>query len=207
MITPRTLLLCLHGAGLVLGMGAAVFLDAWLLRRLRAGQSLGRGDAEVLRVGSHLVVAGLALLWVSGLGFLALAWTSMGEALPEAWRTDPALLGNPKLHAKLAVVVLLSVNGAVLHRHILPHLGTGMGGGPIGGPLGGLPRRQRALALACGAVSGSGWLYAYLLGMVRELNHVVPAEALLGAYLALLLLALAAALLLHAPVRSDFARG
>ena len=203
MVTPRTLLLCMHVAGLVLGMGAAVFLDAWLMRRFRAGQPLGRADAEVLALGSRLVAAGLALLWVSGLGFLALAWASAGETLPATWRTDPALFGNPKLHAKLAVVLLLSVNGAVLHRHVLPHLGTGMGSGPLGG----LPRRKRTLALACGAVSGSGWLYAFLLGAVRELNHVVPAPALFGAYAALLLLALAIALLLHAPVRNGFARG
>lgn len=179
MIEPRTALLILHAIGFALGLGVAIFLDVHMLRALKGQRRVDETDLALLRTGSMLVAAGLALLWLSGLG---LTWL--------AWERNPAFLGNPKLHAKLAIVLALTLNGVVLHRVARPHVAAQLGRGLFEGHG---PKRQ-ALLLACGAVSIVSWGAAFLLGMVRELNFTTPAGTILGAYAMALLAALALAL-------------
>jgi hypothetical protein len=177
MLEPRTALLILHAMGFALGLGVAIFLDVHLMRALRGQRRVDASDLALLRTGSTLVAAGLALLWLSGAG---LTWL--------AWERDPAFLGNPKLHAKLAIVLALTLNGVLLHHFVRPHVEAQVDRGLFEGHG---PGRQ-AMLLACGAVSVVSWTMSFLLGMVRELNFVVPAATILGAYA----LALAAAMAL-----------
>lgn len=177
----RSGLRLVHVIGLVAGMGAALILDLFLVSRLY-WRPIDRHTAELLRFGSRIVAVGLALLWMSGIGFLIYyaVWT------PEA-------LDNPKLVAKVSAVFILTVNGLVLHRIVLPLVDQ-----RIGKPLlAGLPLRAAILPLSAGAISGSGWAFCCMLGIVRELNGVGPPWLLVAAYLLVALLAIVCAAGLH----------
>jgi hypothetical protein len=176
-LSIKTILLTVHVSGLLVGMGTALFLDLHLFRFLR-GRLIRDADVDVIHLGSCVVALGLGLLWISGIGFVTLAWT-----------TDPAVLQNPKLHSKLLAVSVLTINGILLHLLVLPRFAAN-----LHRPLfAGLSVHERIAVVASGAVSGASWLYAFLLGMIRELNFAAPVQTFLWAYCALLLGALVAA--------------
>jgi len=172
MLDPKTCLLTLHVAGLILGLGTALFLDLHLLRaRNRPWQTV---DSELLDTGATLVAFGMLVLWVTGLGLVWLAWAK-----------DPAALDNPKLQAKMLVVLALTVNGWVLHRRVLPALRDQIGRRLLTG----LAPAELRLALICGAISTASWATAFLFGMIREFNWAAPLSVFLAGWLALVSLA------------------
>ena len=165
-VESRTALLLLHLAGLVVGLGAALLMEIRLLPHLRA-RPLERRDLAWLETGGTCVKVGLGLLWLSGAALVALGWMN-----------NPDILLNPKLHAKLVIVVLLSVNGVVLHQLVLPYL-RGRVGQTI---LSGASRAQLAGLMGSAALSAVSWQAAAFLGMARELNFTVAAGDILGFY-------------------------
>ncbi|RYB04096.1 hypothetical protein [Lichenibacterium ramalinae] len=170
-IEVRTLLVGLHLLGLSFGLGGATMLDFWVLRWMRWGY-LPDNVVRTFAFVGKVVSAGLALLWLSGLGFLVL------YAL-----YDPAKLGNPKILAKLAIVAALTVNGVVVHRLVLPYVARA-----CGLPLfDGFHRRRRMLYVLSGALSGVSWYSAFALGLLHEFNGRVAASALLALWLTLVL--------------------
>ena len=170
-IEVRTLLVGLHLLGLSFGLGGATMLDFWVLRWMRWGY-LPDNVVRTFAFVGKVVSAGLALLWLSGLGFLVL------YAL-----YDPAKLGNPKILAKLAIVAALTVNGVVVHRLVLPYVARA-----CCLPLfDGFHRRRRMLYVLSGALSGVSWYSAFALGLLHEFNGRVAASALLALWLTLVL--------------------
>src|SRR5262249_7908232 len=109
-MSSNTPLLVLHLLGFAFGVGASTVLDLRLLRLLR-GQPVNAHDLELAAVLSVFVRIGLVALWVSGMGFLL-----------RACFLAPELLDNPKLHAKLAIVVVLTLNGILIELVALPLL-------------------------------------------------------------------------------------
>lgn len=176
MLDLKTCVLTLHVAGLVLGLGTAVFLDLHLLRS--RARPLRPADAELLESGAALVSLGLLVLWITGLGLVALAWAR-----------DPAALGNPKLHAKLLIVLALTLNGVLLHQRVLPLIRRQLGRHLFAG----MTRGELRLALGCGAISTGSWGTAFLLGMVREFNGAAPVATFLAAWVGSIVLAWVAA--------------
>ncbi|MGB7286661.1 MAG: hypothetical protein WBC71_07010, partial [Salaquimonas sp.] len=100
----HTILLILHVAGLVAGLGGTLFLDLYLLRYLYH-RPLTLHVFELLEFGGKIVSMGLVTLWISGIGFLFYYWAQV-----------PENLSNPKIWAKLSVVCILSLNGLAIHR-------------------------------------------------------------------------------------------
>src|SRR5882757_5072437 len=98
-MSSQTFLLALHLIGLAFGIGASTILDLRMLRLLY-GRPVSEQDLAFAGVLSTFVRVGLVLLLISGLGLLLLLWLS-----------DPALLANPKLHAKLTIVAMLTQIG------------------------------------------------------------------------------------------------
>ncbi len=162
----RTALLLAHLAGLVVGLGAALLMEIRLLPHLKA-RPLERRDLAWLETGGTCVKVGLALLWLSGAGLVALGWLK-----------NPDILLNPKLHAKLVIVVLLTANGWVLHQLVLPYLRSRVGHTILGGA----SRAQLAGLMGSAALSLVSWQAAAYLGMARELNFTVAAADILGFY-------------------------
>lgn len=166
---PKTPLLVLHLFGVVLGLGAATVLDVLLLRSLR--EPLDAATIRAFETVSKLVAFGIGLLWLSGLGFLTLYQAA-----------NPALLLNPKLWAKIAIVVILTANGVVLHARVLPVLRRQIGRRVFEG----LPSGARTVLATARAISAVSWYVPFLLGVVREFNFAAPIGVFLGAYLVLL---------------------
>lgn len=175
-----TLLVGIHLLGMCLGLGGATMLDLWILRWMRRG-SLPVEIGRTFHFISDAVTAGLCLLWLSGLGFLALYAME-----------SPEKLENPKLWAKVIVVIVLTINGIIIHAFVLPAALRDLSR-PL---LFGVSRSRAALFLASGAVSGVSWYTAFAFGIFRELNNTVRFTLLVIMWLTLVLAASLAAILL-----------
>ena len=163
-----TILVGLHLLGLCFGLGGATMLDFWILRWMRWG-GLPNEIARTFLFVSKVVSVGLALLWVSGLGFLAIY---AFEA--------PEKLSNPKLVAKVMVVAVLTLNGWLIHALVLPGVLR-----DVSRPMfDGVSRLRTGVFLISGAVSVVSWYTAFALGLMRELNGRVAAGLLLALWLA-----------------------
>jgi len=195
-ISVKTFLLMGHVLGLMMGFGVAIFLDIVLVRHLYA-QKITLQTCEIITLGSKLVGAGLALLWITGVGFLIL----YGYESPEK-------LANPKIWAKVPVVVVLTLNGFALHHYVLPQLKSNIGStlwqdNNMG---------QNVTGLVLGAVSFASWLFAFALGMTREFNFTYSSLTFLTGYFAMITLSLAGMIfsylivnsLQKQPVQHDF---
>ena len=180
-----TVLIGLHILGVCFGLGGATMLDFWILRWLRWGGLPGE-IARIFGYVSKVCTVGLGLLWLSGLGFLAL------YALDA-----PEKLDNPKLWAKVTVVVALTLNGLVIHRVVLPGILR-----DVSQPMfAGLTGLRAGIFLASGAVSGISWYTAFALGVMRELNGTVAYGLLVGLWLAAIAAAILGALVLWLVLR------
>lgn len=164
----------LHLVGLVLGLGSATLIDL-ITFRFFATSTVHEEHWKIVDFSSRVVIVGLAILWISGLGFLAYYD-----------RYSPASLGNPKVWAKIGIVGILSLNGVFIHRRVLPFLKARVGRSLFDG----VDSRERLMILASGAVSATSWLMPLVLGSIPQLNFVVPATAILMAYGLLLALAI-----------------
>ena len=169
----RTIFLLAHVAALAVGMGGALLLDGYLFGYLYR-RAVTEHVAELATLGGRAIAAALAVLWLSGFGFL------LQYALEH-----PEKLANPKLWVKVSIVAILTANGYLIHRIILTRVQT-----CIGRPLlAGLSLATAQPILMLGTISGVSWLTAFVLGMVRELNDVVEAPKILTVYVALLVAA------------------
>lgn len=162
-----TLLVGLHLVGLCFGLGGATMLDFWILRWMRWG-GLPPEIARIFLFVSKVCSVGLILLWLSGLGFLAVYAVE-----------SPEKFQNPKLWAKITVVVVLTLNGLLIHGAILPGILRDVGR-PM---LEGISGKRTGIFLVSGAVSGVSWYAAFTLGLMRELNNVVAYSTLIGLWL------------------------
>ncbi|GFM52594.1 hypothetical protein PSCICE_38610 [Pseudomonas cichorii] len=180
-----TVLVGLHLIGLCFGLGGATMLDYWILRWMRKG-SLPTEIKSTFTFISTVVAIGLGLLWLSGLGFLAL----YGLESPEK-------LGNPKLWAKVCIVAALTLNGMLIHVFVLPVVLRDMSQ-PI---LDGVSRSRIAIFLVSGALSAVSWYSAFALGIFRELNNSVSFSLLIVLWLSLTVAASLAAAVLWMQLR------
>ncbi|MFW8594542.1 hypothetical protein [Cribrihabitans neustonicus] len=164
-----------HFVGLAAGLGGATLLDLMLLR-FAVLRQVTPDTAAFAVFASKVIGAGLKLLWLTGAGFLIL------YALNE-----PAKLANPKVHAKLLIVAVLTLNGGVIHLVVLPFLQRQTGRSLFEGTTPWL----RCCFLASGAVSVVSWYMPVALGVFWQLNNSVPAVTILLAYLSLIAVLLA----------------
>ncbi|KQT59709.1 hypothetical protein ASG52_20195 [Methylobacterium sp. Leaf456] len=186
-----TLLVGLHLIGLCFGLGGATMLDFWILRWMRWG-GLPPEIARTFLFVSKVVSVGIALLWLSGLGFLAVYAV---EA--------PEKLSNPKILAKFVIVLVLTVNGLLIHALVLPSVLR-----DVSRPMfEGVSHLSTAVFLVSGAVSGVSWYAAFALGLMRELNGRVSAGLLLTLWLAAVAAAAVAAFAFWQSLLARSARG
>ena len=169
-------LLLAHLIGVAISVGSVLILDL-RLATLLLGRRINSFDVKLIELLTPLVRIGLALLWLSGLGFL----------LYYAFY-DPHLLANPKLHAKILIVVLLTINGIVVERSCLPAVMRNRGR-PF---FASLQLLERSGVIAVAAISAVSWYFVVALGVVKELNFAVGAASILKVYGLLLATAIAA---------------
>jgi hypothetical protein len=178
----KLIILFVHLLATCLALGTIMATDIRLLGRL--------AEARVRMAPPHpfvmrLISLALVVLCVTG---ACLVWLG--------WNADPTYLNNPKLHGKLLLVLLLSLNALVLHRITFP----------------GLARARRVarwkwrdfmrVAVPV-ALSNALWMYCAFLGIARPWNHTVTLEFVLTTGAAVFGLALAGVCALLAIAAQD----
>lgn len=162
----RTGLRVVHLGGLVLGVGSATLLDL-IIARFILMRGISPEHVYIIDFSSKIVTIGLALLWISGIGFLI-----------HYGFYEPAKLENPKVWAKIAIVGILSINGLLVHYFLLPRIREQVGKRLLEG----LSPFDCSLVLLAGTVSVISWYVPLILGAIPQLNFVVPAEVILSGY-------------------------
>lgn len=170
----KTLLVYGHLLATCIALGRVLLADhkLWLWRKT----PLGATQLAYLEETQKIVTLALLALWASGLLLVLQGYLDEGQRY----------LLNQKLWAKVAVVVVLSINGMLLHRIGFPQLQRGAFAALS------FPARSRLALL--GALSTSAWLFAAFLGVARPWNHVLPCLHVLAVFAALLALACGTAL-------------
>ena len=147
------LLVFAHLLAASMALGAIVAPDLRLLSKLAQDRTrIAPPNACVARI---VVVA---LLGLYGTG-AAIVWQGVLDR--------PGYLANPKLQAKLALVVLLTINAFVLHRLTFPRLARGRR----------VARWHASDWIAVGipvGVSNFLWMFVAFLGVARAWNDTVP---------------------------------
>ncbi|MEH6477851.1 MAG: hypothetical protein V7727_19325, partial [Sneathiella sp.] len=91
-----------HIVSLVLGVGGAIIADLFVVGLLR--KPLRKMELRLLENLEKVVFIGLLMLWVSGVGFFV-----------EYQFFTPEKLSNPKIMAKLSIVLIVTLNGLLFH--------------------------------------------------------------------------------------------
>lgn len=152
-----------HLIACCVAIGLVLTSDLAMVRQLYRGEA--PTDSRHLATLQTTVATALIALWISGAAVVLL------DASMKGWD----YFANPKLQAKIAIVVLLTLNGVVLHRRVLPWLHKA-------GSLLKLSFSQSLLAIFAGAVSGVSWFYAALLGVGKPLSWRYSLVELMAAY-------------------------
>ncbi len=161
----RMAVVYLHLIACCVAIGMVLTSDVAMVKKLLQVHADDRVDRKHLSELQTTVSRALVALWVTGVAIVSLDVSLKG------W----GYLENPKLQSKVAIVVLLTLNGVVLHKYVLPLLIKA-------GSLLRMAFSQRLLAIFAGAVSGVSWFYAALLGVGRPLNWKYSLVEILAAY-------------------------
>ncbi|RCL28488.1 hypothetical protein C6A77_06690 [Pseudomonas sp. AFG_SD02_1510_Pfu_092] len=184
----RLSVIYVHLLACCIAIGLVFASDAEMVRNLLKGQKEAGHDGQHMTRLQKSVANALIFLWITGAAVIGIDYLDKGMNY----------FANPKLQAKVIIVLLLTFNGMLLHRYVLPALLKA-------GNLLDLNFGVRMFALFSGALSGVSWLYAAMLGVGRPLAWKYSLTELLLAYPVLILLgfALMAALTQWARNRSQ----
>ncbi len=156
----QPLVLTLHILATVLGLGSATIGDLLFFRFLRDGR-ISSKEQEVLHLMKDTVLSALLGILVTGAA-LYLPNTETYNA------SAPFML-------KMTAVIVLSINGMLLHVIVAPHLLKINFHSERS-------HRLRRLAFALGAVSFVSWYTAFFTAMLKQFMKGLPLAALLLAY-------------------------
>ena len=165
---PNLLLVFAHLLAASMALGAIVATDLRLLSKLSQDRLRIAPPNEFV---ARIVMVALLMLYVTGGGIVWLG------ALDR-----PDYLTNPKLQAKVLLVVLLTLNAFVLHRLTFPRLARGRR----------VARWHAAdwiLVAVPVAASNFLWMFVAFLGIARPWNYAMPLRDILEIAAGLYLLA------------------
>ncbi|MCX2865765.1 hypothetical protein OOZ63_28485 [Paucibacter sp. PLA-PC-4] len=174
MLLKNALTFC-HLLAMAVAVGKMLDFDFRFLRSVHM-----RPSPQLLQdLGGTKTTMTLALiaLWFSGAALVYLGYAQ-----------NPEYLMNEKLWAKISTVIVLSVNGLLMHRFAFPILKQG-------GIFLDLPQARMLALTLFAAISSVSWLYASFLGIARSWNNTAPISYTMGIYATLVLGAGAAAML------------
>lgn len=154
----------IHLIACCVAIGLVISSDLKMVRELLAG-NFERQDPVHLDAMQSTITKSLVVLWLTG---ATLIWIDVSAK-------DFSYFQNPKIQAKIAMVILLTLNGFLLHAAVMPAIKKA-------GSLLRLNPGRRVLALFAGAVSAVSWFYAAMLGVGRPLAWKYSLVELLAAY-------------------------
>lgn len=153
----RIFLIILHIIGTVLGAGAATVTD-YLVFKFSKDLKIDKDEYQILHTISDIIWAGLLLLLITGLGFVALHMTNFGN-VRNFYSLD-------KIWAKITIVIILTLNGFFVHYYVLPTLKK-----RLGKTLATPSFIQKSFFIfSPGAISAVSWYSALILGAWRGLD-------------------------------------
>ncbi len=161
----RLAVLYMHLIACCVAVGLVLTSDLAMARQLLRGDDSAHCGSAHLESLQRTISLALLMLWLTGAAIILLDMSVKG------W----TYLLNPKLQAKVLIVSLLTLNGMLLHRAVMPALART-------GSLLGLEPGMRALTLFAGTVSAVSWFYAALLGVGRPLAWKYSLAELMVAY-------------------------
>lgn len=170
----RLSVIYVHLLACCIAIGLVFASDAEMVRNLLKGHKEAGQDSKHMTSLQKSVANALIFLWLTGAAVIGIDYLDKGMNY----------FANPKLQAKVIIVMLLTFNGMLLHRYVLPALLKA-------GNLLDLNFGVRMFALFSGALSGVSWLYAAMLGVGRPLAWKYSLTELLLAYPVLILLGFA----------------
>lgn len=154
-----------HLIACCVAIGLVLTSDFAMVKQLLEGSDSAHCKKEHLDTLKRTITLALQVLWVSGALIVML----------DSYVKGASYFLNPKLQAKVLIVSLLTVNGALLHSVIMPALVKA-------GTLLKLELGMRTLAIFAGTVSGVSWFYAAMLGVGRPLAWKYSLGELMIAY-------------------------
>jgi hypothetical protein len=160
-----------HLVACCVAIGLVLTSDIAMVRDMLKRKALTDHDHAHMESLQRSVVWALIALWVTGAAIIGIDYLDKGMQY----------FMNPKLQAKVIIVMMLTYNGILLHRLVLPALQKA-------GSLLKLGFSARMMALFCGSLSAVSWMYAAMLGVGRPLAWKYSLSELLMAYPALIVL-------------------
>ncbi|MGH8349083.1 MAG: hypothetical protein ACRES5_21380 [Pseudomonas sp.] len=179
-----------HLIACCVAIGLVLTSDVAMVKPLLKGDASGHHDDAHMESLQKTVVLALWALWITGIGIVGIDYAGKGMEY----------FLNPKLQAKIGIVVLLTFNGFVLHSAVLPALKKA-------GSILNLSFNLRMLALFSGALSAVSWFYAAMLGVGRPLAWKYSLVELLAAYPVLIVGGFATMVLLTAYAKNKGTEG
>lgn len=164
------MLIIVHLIGLALGVGGASVTDVLVMTAIK-NNKLTSSQYDFIAIVSKVVTIGLALLIASGVGFV-IYYSMVG----------PELLRNPKLMAKLTVVLIIAVNALVLHGATMPVLWSLRDKVLIDDVF----RSKLTLFFTAGAISVTSWYTALFLGVWKNPGFTFNYVTIISIYAVLL---------------------
>jgi len=164
----KTLYLIFHLIGLALGAGGAFMSDVLYMASVK-DKKITKDELRLMHVGGSMVWVGLLVLTISGLLLMSLNWG--------------AYLISTKFIAKMVIVLIIALNGAIIHHVYIPYLekciGTHLGRSTHF-------RTISVYLYISGAISFVSWIATIILGAFASIPYSVP--VILGIYLAIVLI-------------------
>ncbi|MZR32091.1 hypothetical protein [Sneathiella litorea] len=162
----HTILKFTHIGSLALGVGGAIISDLFVLGILN--KAITKGDLRLLENLEKIIFLGLMMLWISGVGFFV-----------EYQLFSPEKLGNPKIMAKLTIVMIVTLNGLLFHMFFHNRVFR------EGMVIIKLPVVTYYSLILFGTLSCFSWIGAMTLGAVSQLNYTFPYLHIMAGYLAI----------------------
>ncbi|KEO73861.1 hypothetical protein [Anditalea andensis] len=167
----REYTLTLHLLGMVLGLGGTTIIDFMIFHFMR-NYKISSQEAVVMHLISQIIIIGLIFLIISGVAIFL---------------TDiDGYLASDRFLMKMTVLLVVTINGAVLNLYIAPYMEKISLRAPD------LKKDNvfKKISFAVGAISMVSWYSAFFLAMIKDLSYF-RYTTLLIAYLILLGLSIA----------------
>lgn len=178
-INLKSLITFIHLAGLAFGIGGAWILDFFIVKNMN--RIMTKEDYSIIEFLSKFVLNGILILWVSGIMFIGYYYLY-----------TPELLSNEKVWGKVVIVTVLTLNGAFVHKIIMPKMKRSIGSTLISSLGDGGIKTMSMI----GAVSFVSWLFPMVLGVTKTLNFTVSAIDIVIFYIIVLFIALAVSIMI-----------
>ncbi|MCK6373743.1 MAG: hypothetical protein L6Q69_06525 [Zoogloea sp.] len=170
--TSRMFMIYLHLLALAGAASAVALGDYAIFARERI-------DSSLLRRAATFATIALAVLWATGIAVIVL---DLGMDLD-------ALLGKPKLLAKLTVVAVLTFNSLALHFVAFPTFRSTHDDA----------LRAATMPSVFGAVSAASWIYAAFIGVAKPLASAFGYSGFIALFIVMLVCAVTMAIVLVRP--------